>query len=56
MPPDPTDPEDMLHAALLNGELEQALVHAEKIDLWLAAHLADLMAPLGFLKTNPDKE
>jgi nuclear pore complex protein Nup85 len=43
MPPDQTNPEDMVHFSLFSGHLEEALIHAEKLDPWLAAHLADIM-------------
>ncbi|KAI0272744.1 Nup85 nucleoporin-domain-containing protein [Gloeopeniophorella convolvens] len=49
MPPDPTDPEDMIHVALFRGEAMEALTHAAKLDIWLAAHWADLMEPLDLL-------
>lgn len=56
MPPDPTDMEDMIHAALLAGQPEKALAHAAQLDCWLAAHLADMMRPLELLSIKSDKE
>ena len=51
MPPDPTDPEDMIHVALFRGETMEALSHAAKLDVWLAAHWVDLMEAVDLL--NP---
>jgi nuclear pore complex protein Nup85 len=51
MPPDPTDPEDMIHVALFRGETMEALSHAAKLDVWLAAHWVDLMDAVDLL--NP---
>jgi nuclear pore complex protein Nup85 len=56
MPPDPTDMEDMIHATLLNGQPNEALNHAAKLDRWLAAHLADLMDPLGLQDEDLDEK
>lgn len=54
MPPDPTDAEDSLHAELMQGRTKHALAMAAKIDNWLAAHVADLMVPIGLLDTEID--
>lgn len=43
MPPDPTDVEDLIHAALMSGQPGEALQHAHELDVWLAAHFADIM-------------
>jgi nuclear pore complex protein Nup85 len=51
MPPDPTDLEDMIHVALFRGETMEALSHAAKLDVWLAAHWVDLMEAVDLL--NP---
>ena len=56
MPPDPTDLEDMVHAALFSGHPAEALSHAAQLDIWLAAHLADMMEPLELLETEADEE
>lgn len=56
MPPDPTNLEDMVHAALLSGNVNQALKHASQLDPWLSAHFADIMAPLGLIPNEPDVE
>ncbi|KAJ3718910.1 Nup85 nucleoporin-domain-containing protein [Lentinula raphanica] len=56
MPTDPTNIEDMLFASLLSGNAEQALQHASNFDLWLSAHLADIMEPLGLLTNDIDPE
>lgn len=56
MPPDPTNPEDMIHAALFTGDPLKALDHAAKLDPWLSAHLADMMEPLGLIDKDPNAE
>lgn len=56
MSPDPTDKEDSLHAELMQGRHSQALVIANEIDVWLAAHMADIMEPLGLLESDVDDE
>lgn len=38
--------EDVLHAALLKKEAAKVASTANDIDLWLAAHITDLMLPL----------
>ena len=55
MPPDPTDAEDSLHAELMQGRTKHALAIAAKMDNWLAAHVADLMVPIGLLDTEIDE-
>ncbi|KAI0369186.1 hypothetical protein BV20DRAFT_1044625 [Pilatotrama ljubarskyi] len=54
MPPDPTDREDMVHSALFLGRPTQALSEAARLDIWLAAHLADLMEPIELIDPDPD--
>ncbi|KAI0642447.1 Nup85 nucleoporin-domain-containing protein [Trametes meyenii] len=54
MPPDPTDREDMIHSALFLGRPTQALSEAALLDVWLAAHLADLMEPIELIDSEPD--
>lgn len=38
--------EDVLHAALLTKEAAKVASIANDMDLWLAAHITDLMLPL----------
>ncbi|KAM6496834.1 Nucleoporin Nup85-like protein [Amanita muscaria] len=54
MPADPTNPEDMFHAALFSGKPEQALQYAAEIDPWLAAHLVDFLEALSLLSKSND--
>lgn len=56
MPPDPTNREDMTHAALFTGDPLKALVHAANLDPWLSAHLADMMEPLALVDKDPNEE
>ena len=56
MPPDPTNMEDMFHSALFSDQPEKALKYAAQFDPWLAAHLADLMEPLGLLELEVNAE
>jgi nuclear pore complex protein Nup85 len=56
MPPDPTDPEDMIHVALFRGETMEALSHAAKLDVWLAAHWVDLMEAVDLLSPRVGDE
>ncbi|KAF8552731.1 hypothetical protein OG21DRAFT_1477631 [Imleria badia] len=56
MPPDPTNLEDMIHAALLTGDPLKALDHAAKLDPWLSAHLADMMEPLALVDRDPNED
>ena len=56
VPPDPTDSEDALHAELAQGRTAKALSIASQIDPWLAAHLSDMMVPLGLLGSDSDTE
>lgn len=50
IPYDPTDLEDVIHAQLLTGDVAKALGSAEKLDVWLSCHLADVMNALGLLQ------
>ncbi|OBZ66762.1 Nuclear pore complex protein Nup85 [Grifola frondosa] len=43
MPSDPTDHEDMIQTSLFLGKPVQALSEAAQMDIWLAAHVADMM-------------
>lgn len=54
MPPDPTNLEDQIHAALFSGHPERALEHAARLDPWLAAHLADFMSTLALIETDTE--
>lgn len=56
MPPDPTNPEDMIHFLLFTGKPTEALAQAAKLDIWLAAHLADIMEPLQLLDADESDE
>ncbi|KAN0115630.1 Nup85 Nucleoporin domain containing protein [Russula decolorans] len=56
MPPDPTDPEDMIHVALFRGETMEALSYAAKLDVWLAAHWVDLMEAVDLLSPRVGDE
>ena len=56
MPPDPTNIEDMIHAALFSGQPMKALEHAAGLDPWLAAHLADFMDALSLIEIKVDDE
>ncbi|KAJ4479675.1 nucleoporin Nup85-like protein [Lentinula edodes] len=56
MPPDPTNLEDMMLSSLFSGHAGQVLKHASDFDLWLSAHLADIMEPLGLLDAELDFE
>jgi len=37
------------------GELGEAIRKANELDIWLAAHLADMMEPLGLLDDYDDE-
>jgi nuclear pore complex protein Nup85 len=54
--PDPTDREDVLYAELAQGRISKALAVAHEIDVWLVAHMADMMAPLGLIDLDVDDE
>lgn len=56
MPPDPTNLEDMVHVALFMGDPLKALEHAAQLDLWLSAHLADVMEPLTLVEKTANQE
>ncbi|KJA25724.1 hypothetical protein HYPSUDRAFT_134002 [Hypholoma sublateritium FD-334 SS-4] len=53
MPPDPTQHEDMVHAALFSGQPIEALHHASNLDCWLSAHLGDIMESLQLIDAEP---
>ena len=54
--PDPTDSEDVLYAELSQGRTLKALAIAHEIDVWLAAHMAEMMVPLGLVDSDVDDE
>lgn len=56
MPPDPTNLEDVVHAALFTGDPSKALEHAADLDPWLSAHLADMMEPLALFDKDSNEE
>jgi len=56
MPPDPTDSEDMIHAALFSGQMEEVLRQSLQLDCWLSAHFADLMEALELITRDVDEE
>lgn len=56
MPPDPTDSEDMIHAALFSGQMGEVLRQSLQLDCWLSAHFADLMEALELIAPNVDEE
>jgi nuclear pore complex protein Nup85 len=49
LPPDPTNLEEMIHLCLFTGRPVDALGRAAQLDVWLAAHLADMMEPFQLL-------
>lgn len=55
-PPDPTDKEETLHVNLFQGKGVRALAVADDMDVWLSAHLAEFMLPLGILGQETDDE
>lgn len=55
MPPDPTNPEDTIQLSMLLGNPVDALDRAAQLDIWLAAHLADIMEPLQLLDGDADE-
>jgi nuclear pore complex protein Nup85 len=56
MPQDPTNLEDMVHAALFSGDPAKALSHAAQLDPWLAAHMADLMQALSLIEKDANED
>jgi hypothetical protein len=46
----------MIHSSLLGGEPLKTLGFAEKLDLWLSCHLADVMGALGLLHESEENE
>lgn len=56
LPPDLTDKEDAIHAALFSGRTTEALEEAAQLDPWLSAHLGDLMEPLELIQLDTGDE
>ena len=56
MPPDSTEHEDMVHAALFSGQPVEALHHASRLDCWLSAHLGDIMESLQLIDPESKDE
>lgn len=56
LPPDPTNQEDVIHSSLFLGKPAQALRDAAQLDLWLSAHLADMMEALELIESSPADE
>jgi len=56
MPADPADVEDMIHAYLLKGQPQKALIPSATLDCWLSAHMADLMFPLDLFDDTSDEK
>ena len=56
LPPDPTNLEDTIHAALFSGKTSKALEFAAQHDPWLSAHLADIMEVIELLDSDVDDE
>ncbi|KAH9829993.1 Nup85 nucleoporin-domain-containing protein [Rhodofomes roseus] len=54
MPPDPTNLEDVVHSAMFLGKPTNVLAEAQRLDIWLAAHLADMMEALDLIDKEPD--
>ncbi|KAL1742117.1 Nup85 nucleoporin-domain-containing protein [Schizophyllum fasciatum] len=54
LPPDPTYDEDMIHSTLLSAQPAQALQYSAQLDLWLAAHMADVMEALRLIDGDLD--
>ncbi|CAG7850039.1 SubName: Full=Uncharacterized protein {ECO:0000313/EMBL:CCA72786.1} [Serendipita indica DSM 11827] len=46
MPVDPTDPEELLQAALFQKDIVKAASHANDVDIWLVAHMMDILESL----------
>ncbi|KZW00006.1 hypothetical protein EXIGLDRAFT_723166 [Exidia glandulosa HHB12029] len=56
LPADSTSVEDMLHMALLEGTFGKVIEHANALDIWLVAHMTDVLGPLSVLDDLPDQE
>lgn len=49
LPHDPTLSEENLFAAIFSDQIGEVIKCANEIDIWLVAHLADMMHSLGLL-------
>ncbi|GJJ11510.1 hypothetical protein Clacol_005743 [Clathrus columnatus] len=49
LPLDSTLPEEHVFAALFQSQVGEVIKRSNELDIWLAAHLADMMQPLGLL-------
>ncbi|KAF8587870.1 hypothetical protein K439DRAFT_1630322 [Ramaria rubella] len=56
LPHDPTLIEENLFAAILTGQMGEVLKRANELDIWLAAHFADMMHPLGLLLEDEEEK
>lgn len=56
LPADAPSEEDLLHLALLEGSTGKIIEHSNKLDIWLAAHLTDMLAPIDLLDDVTDME
>lgn len=56
LPPDPTSQEDVIHSSLFLGKPAQSLRDAAQLDIWLSAHLADMMEALELIEPTPTNE
>lgn len=54
MPPDPTNLEDNIHAAMFSGQFEETLHSSSQLDLWLSAHLSEFMGATGLLQAKEE--
>lgn len=50
IPVDSASGEDKLHVALLESDFGKMIEVANELDIWLAAHLTDVLEPLNILK------
>jgi hypothetical protein len=55
-PPDPNEVEDKLLYNFFVDNLPKAVQYAMELDVWLGAHLADLMQAEGLIPSTPMKK
>ncbi|WVQ78536.1 hypothetical protein IAT38_000622 [Cryptococcus sp. DSM 104549] len=55
IPVDTTLPDHVIHAALCSGDIIKALMGCYDLDLWLAAHLGDLLDKLQLIPDDEDR-
>lgn len=53
LPADLTDPEDAIQTSLFLGRPTEALSESAKLDIWLAAHLADIVEAIELVDKEP---